>query len=61
MEPWTLENGVGKLELFRHNALFEISRGAKAEEAARNICAVYEDNAIVEITQEHGKKMVFSF
>ena len=46
-----------KLEHFRHILLSEFNRGAKAEEAARYICAVYGDNAI----GEHGKKMVFSF
>ena len=39
-----------KLEHFRHILLFEFSRGVKAEEAARNICAMYEDNAIGEST-----------
>ena len=39
-----------KLEYFRHILLFEFSRGAKAAEAARNICAVYGDNAIWEST-----------
>ena len=37
---------VEKLEHFRHIPVFEFNRGAKATEAARNICAVYEDNAI---------------
>ena len=35
-----------KLEHFRHILLFEFNRGAKAVEAARNICAMYGDNAI---------------
>ena len=35
-----------KLEHFRHILLFEFNRGAKAVVAARNICTVYEDNAI---------------
>ena len=35
-----------KLEHFRHILLFELSSGAKAELAARNICTVYGDNAI---------------
>ena len=39
-----------KLENFRHILLFEFNRGAKAAQAARNICAVYGDNAIVEST-----------
>ena len=38
-----------KLEHFRHILLFEFNRGVTAE-AARNICAVYGDNAIVEST-----------
>ena len=37
-----------KLEHFRHNLLFEFNRGAKAAEAARNIYAMYGDNAIGE-------------
>ena len=32
------------------NFLFEFNRGAKGAEAARNICAVYGDNAIGEST-----------
>ena len=36
-----------KLEHFRH-ILFEFNRGAKAAETARNICAMYGDNAIGE-------------
>ena len=39
-----------KLEHFRHILLFEFYRGTKAAEAARNICAVYGDNAIGERT-----------
>ena len=39
-----------KFELFGHILLFEFNRGAKAAEAARNICAVYGDNAIGEST-----------
>ena len=38
-----------KLEHFRHIP-FEFNRGAKAAEAARNICVGYEDNAIGEST-----------
>ena len=39
------------MEKFEHSrhVLFEFNRGAKAAEAARNICAVYGDNAIGEI------------
>ena len=54
VEPWTLENGVpsGESGTFptycKH--LFKFNRGAKAAEAARNICAVYGDNAICERT-----------
>ena len=39
-----------KLEDFQHILLLEFNRGAKAEEAARNVCAVYGDNAIGETT-----------
>ena len=35
---------------WRHILLFGFNRGAKAAEAARNICAVYGDNAIGERT-----------
>ena len=37
-----------KLEHFQHILLFEFNRGAKAADAARNTCAVYDDNAIGE-------------
>ena len=39
-----------KLEHFRHILLFKVNGGAKAAEAARNICAVYGDIAIGEST-----------
>ena len=39
-----------KLEHFRHILLFDFNRGTKAEKEARNICAVYGDNAIGEST-----------
>ena len=39
-----------KLEHFRHILLFELNRRTKAAEAARNICTVYGDNAIGDIT-----------
>ena len=39
-----------KLEHFRHIVLFEFNGGAKVAETARNICAVYGDNAIGEST-----------
>ena len=39
-----------KLEHFQHILLFEFDRGAKTAEVARNICAMYEDNAIGEST-----------
>ena len=39
-----------KLEHFRLILLFEFNRGAKAAEAARNICAMYGDSAIGEST-----------
>ena len=50
MESWTLENGVpnGEIGIFPiYILLFEFNRGA---EAARNICAVYGDDAIGEST-----------
>ena len=37
-----------KLQHFRHILPFEFSRGTEAVETARNICAVYGDNAIGE-------------
>ena len=39
-----------KLEHLRHIIVFEFNRGAKAAEAARNIFALYGDNAIGENT-----------
>ena len=39
-----------KLEHFRHILFFWFNAGTKAAEAARNICAVYGDNAIGEST-----------
>ena len=39
-----------KFEHFRHILLFELNRGAKAAEAARNICAIYGDYSIGEGT-----------
>ena len=41
---------IEKLKHFRHILFFEFNRDAKAAEAARNICAVYGDNAIGEST-----------
>ena len=43
-----MECQVEKLEHSRHILLF--NRGAKAAEAATNICVVYEDNVIGEST-----------
>ena len=37
-----------KLKHFGHILLFELNRGTKAAEAARNICAIYGDNDIEE-------------
>ena len=37
-----------KLEHFQHILLFEFNRGTKEAQAARNICAMYGDNAIRE-------------
>ena len=45
-----MECQVEKLEHFRHIILFEFNRGAKEEEATKNICAVYGDNVIGEST-----------
>ena len=46
---------VEKLEHFRHILLFEFYRGEKAAETARNIFAVYGDNAIGErALQDNG-------
>ena len=45
-----MECQVEKLEHFRRIFLFELNRGAKAEETARNICTVFGDNAIGEST-----------
>ena len=39
-----------KFKHFRHILFFEFNRGAKAAEAARNICDVNGDNAIGEST-----------
>ena len=47
-----------KLKHFRLILLFEFNRGAKAAEAARNICAVYGDNVIGEST---ARKLLFRF
>ena len=41
---------VEKLEHFGHILLFEFNTGAKAEKAARNMCAMYGDSAIGEST-----------
>ncbi|KAJ4430995.1 hypothetical protein ANN_19588 [Periplaneta americana] len=46
-----------KKEHFRHIILFEFNRRAKTTESVRDICVVYEENAIGEGT----KKMVLSF
>ena len=53
-----MECQLEKLEHFRHILLFEFNRGAKAAEAARNICAVYGDTAIGEST---GNKWFYHF
>ncbi|KAJ4431619.1 hypothetical protein ANN_20218 [Periplaneta americana] len=44
-----MEYHVEKVEHFRHIFIFEFNRGSKAAAAARNICAVYGDNASGEI------------
>ena len=48
MNARKMECQLEKLEHFRHILLFEFNRGAKAAEAARNICTMYGDNAIRE-------------
>ena len=53
-----MECQVEELEHFRHILLFEFNRGAKAAEVARNICAVYGNNAIREST---GRKWLSRF
>ena len=45
-----MEYQVEKLEHFQQILLFEFNKGAKAAEAARNICTMYGDNAIAENT-----------
>ena len=55
---YKMECQVEKLEHFRHILLFEFNRCVKAAEAAKNICAVYGNNAIGENT---ARKLVFSF
>ena len=49
-ELMKMECQMEKLEHFRYILLFELNRGAKAAEAARNICVVYGDNAIGDST-----------
>ena len=39
-----------KLEHFRHILLFQLNRGAKAAEVARNICTLYRDSVIGDST-----------
>ena len=48
MELWTLENGVPRGEIGTFPTYSSLNRGAKAAETARNICAIYGDNAIEE-------------
>ena len=50
MDTRKLECQVQKLEHFQNILLFEFNRGVKAAEAARNICAMYGDNATGEST-----------
>ena len=49
-ELMKMECQMEKLEHFRYILLFELNRGAKAAEAARNICSVYWDNTVGEST-----------
>ncbi|KAJ4448103.1 hypothetical protein ANN_10115 [Periplaneta americana] len=55
---YKMERQMEKVEHFEHILLFEFNRGAKAAEAARNICAVFGDNAIGEST---ARKCFFFF
>ena len=48
-----MECQVDKNEHFRHHLLFAFNRGAKATEAAREICAVYGKGAIAERTAQY--------
>jgi hypothetical protein len=48
-----MECQVEKNGHFRH-LFYEFNRGSKAAEAARNICAVYGDDSIAEITAQNG-------
>jgi hypothetical protein len=41
-----MECQLEKSEHFRHLLLYEFNRGSKAEEAARNICAVYGEDSV---------------
>ena len=45
-----MECQLKKLVHFQHILVLEFNRGAKAAETARNICAVYGDNAVGEST-----------
>ena len=44
----TMECQIEKNEHFRHVLLYEFNRGAKAAEAARNICAIYGKDSLAE-------------
>jgi hypothetical protein len=44
-------SGTGN-EHFRHLLLYELNRGSKAAEAARNICAIYGEDSIAERTAQ---------
>jgi transposase len=47
-----MECQVEKHEHFQHLPLYEFSRGSKATEAARNICAVYGEDSFAERTSQ---------
>ena len=49
-----MECQVEELEHFWHILLFKFNRGAIAAETARNICAVYWDNSIIESMARKG-------
>jgi histone-lysine N-methyltransferase SETMAR len=47
-----MECQVEKNEHFRHLLFYELNRGSKAAEAARNICAFYGEDSIAERTAQ---------
>ena len=51
---YKMEFQVDKLEHFRHNLLFEFISGAKAAEAAGNLCTIMGTMPSVRARQENG-------